>query len=39
MNFAALLLFITGVGAGPVSFTGSASVYSEYGWVAGDRLV
>ncbi|MBM3322978.1 hypothetical protein FJY69_05830, partial [candidate division WOR-3 bacterium] len=39
MNLAALLLFITGVSAGPVSFAGSAVVYGEYGWVSGDGLV
>jgi hypothetical protein len=25
--------------AGPLSFTGTASMYSEYGWVSGDSLV
>jgi hypothetical protein len=35
----ASLLWLALGHAGPVSFTGSAGVYSEYDWVSGDALV
>src|SRR5512136_1856452 len=35
----AMLVLAAAVGAGPVQFSGTASIYSEYGWVTGDSLV
>ncbi len=32
-------LLVVALGAGPVQFSGTASMYSEYGWVTGDSLV
>ena len=39
MASAFLPLMLIGLATGPVQFTGSASMYSEYGWVTGDSLV
>jgi hypothetical protein len=36
---AALLVLIACVAAGPGQFSGTGSIYSEYGWVTGDSLV
>jgi hypothetical protein len=32
-------LLVVSLGAGPVQFSGTAGMYSEYGWVTGDSLV
>jgi len=39
MLYATALLVVVIAGAGPLQFSGTASVYSEYGWVTGDSLV
>jgi hypothetical protein len=34
-----LSLLIVSLGAGPLQFSGTATMYGEYGWVTGDSLV